>query len=113
MLVSLVGKPLINLITEAQGVVFDAEVSDHLQLIFGEDLQEEDRNPQRTRQVTAERASTAQTPSAMLGSFFTFPIGLLGVLTMIAFVLEVNLLESSSGSRNQSPLEMVFFPDFF
>lgn len=44
MLVSLVDEPLINLITEAQSVMFNAEVCDHLQLVFGENLQEEDRN---------------------------------------------------------------------
>lgn len=43
----------------------------------------------------------------------TFPIGLLGVLMMMAFVLELNLLESSSGSRNQSALVFVFFPYFY
>ncbi len=34
----------------------------------------------------------------------TFPIGLLGVLIMIALVLELNLLASSSWSRTQSAL---------
>lgn len=44
---------------------------------------------------------------------FTFPIGLLGVLMIMAFVLELNLLASSSGSRIQSALVIVFFPDCF
>lgn len=44
MLVSPVDEPLINLITEAQRVMFNTEVSDHLQLISGENLQEDDRN---------------------------------------------------------------------
>lgn len=44
MLVAPVDEPLINLVTEAQGVVFDTEVSDHLQLISGENLQEERTN---------------------------------------------------------------------
>ncbi len=38
-LLSFVDDPLINLITEAQSVVFNAEVGDHLQLISGENLQ--------------------------------------------------------------------------
>lgn len=41
----------------------------------------------------------------------TFPIGLLGVLMMMALVLELNLLASSSGSRTQSALETELFPD--
>lgn len=44
MLVSPVDEPLINLVTEAQSVMFNTEVSDHLQLVSGENLQEEDRN---------------------------------------------------------------------
>lgn len=44
MLVSPVDEPLINLITEAEGVVFDAEICDHLQLVSGENLQNEDGN---------------------------------------------------------------------
>lgn len=44
MLVSPVEEPLINLITEAESVVFDTEVSNHLQLISGQNLQEGDRN---------------------------------------------------------------------
>lgn len=43
MLVSSVDEPLVDLITEAQSVVFDAEVCDHLQLVSGENLQGEDR----------------------------------------------------------------------
>lgn len=43
MLVAFVDEPLINLIAEAQSVVFNAEVSDHLQLISGENLQEQNR----------------------------------------------------------------------
>lgn len=42
MLVSSVDEPLINLIAEAQSVMFNAEVSNHLQLVSGENLQEED-----------------------------------------------------------------------
>lgn len=42
-LVPPVDEPLINLVAEAQGVVFDAEVGDHLQLASGENLREEDR----------------------------------------------------------------------
>ena len=37
-LVSLVDEPLVHLIAETQGVVFDTEVSDDLQLIPGEYL---------------------------------------------------------------------------
>lgn len=46
MLVSPVDEPLINLVTEAERVVFDAEIRDHLQLVSGENLQEDgnDRN---------------------------------------------------------------------
>src|SRR5438132_1216392 len=40
-------------------------------------------------------------------SYATFPSGLLGVLTMIAFALELNLLASSSGSRTQSALDVL------
>lgn len=42
-MVSPVNEPLVNLVAEAQCVVFDAEVSDHLQLVSAENLQEEDR----------------------------------------------------------------------
>lgn len=44
MLVSPVDEPLINLIAEAERVVFDAEICDHLQLVSGENLQNEDGN---------------------------------------------------------------------
>lgn len=44
MLVSPVDEPLVNLITEAQRVMFNTEVSNHLQLLSGENLQEGDRN---------------------------------------------------------------------
>lgn len=40
---SLVDEPLINLITEAERIMLNAEVSDHLELISGENLQEDDR----------------------------------------------------------------------
>lgn len=43
-LVAPVDEPLVNLVAEAQSVVFDAEVGDHLQLVPGEHLQEEDRS---------------------------------------------------------------------
>jgi hypothetical protein len=42
-LVALVGEPLVDLVAEAQCVVLDAQVRDHLQLISGEDLEREDR----------------------------------------------------------------------
>lgn len=44
MLVPLVDEPLINLIAEAQCVVFNAKVCDHLQLIFCEYLSVKDNN---------------------------------------------------------------------
>lgn len=44
MLVSPVDEPLINLIAEAERVVLDAEICDHLQLVSGEDLRSEDGN---------------------------------------------------------------------
>lgn len=110
MLVSPVDEPLINLITEAQSVMFNAEVCDHLQLIFGENLQEEDRKEivRKTVIVSVAFSNTVTDNSCVL----TFPMGLLGVLMMMAFVLELNLPASSSGSRNQSALVIVFFPDF-
>lgn len=40
-LVPPVDEPLVNLVAEAQGVVFDAEVGDHLQLASGENLRED------------------------------------------------------------------------
>lgn len=44
---------------------------------------------------------------------FTFPMGLFGVLMMIAFVFELNLLASSSWSSIQSALVMfAVLPDF-
>ena len=43
MLVALVSEPLVHLVAEAQRVVFDAQVGDHLQLVSGEDLAQEDR----------------------------------------------------------------------
>lgn len=43
MLVPFVDKPLVNLIAEAQSVVFDTQVSNHLQLVSGENLEEGDR----------------------------------------------------------------------
>lgn len=42
MLVALVDEPLIHLITKAQSIMFNTQVSDHLQLISGENLQEDD-----------------------------------------------------------------------
>lgn len=42
MLVSFVDEPLINLVAEAKSIMFNAEVSNHLQLVSGENLQEED-----------------------------------------------------------------------
>lgn len=48
MLVSPVDEPLINLVAEAERVVLDAEISDHLQLVSGEDLQNEDGNDSNT-----------------------------------------------------------------
>ena len=48
MLVSFVDEPLIDLIAEAQCVMFNTEVCNHLQLVSGEDLQEKQRN-YRTR----------------------------------------------------------------
>lgn len=44
MLVSFVNEPLVNLIAEAQSVMFNAEISNHLQLVSGENLQEEDNS---------------------------------------------------------------------
>lgn len=103
MLVSLKDEPLVNLVAEAQRVVFDAEVCDHLQLASGKNLQEK---------KYGWRNKYHQSSEWLPVHVLTFPIGLLGVLMMIAFVLELNFAESSSGSRNQSPLETVFFPDF-
>lgn len=48
MLVSPVDEPLINLVAEAERVVLDAEISDHLQLLSGEDLQNEDGKDSNT-----------------------------------------------------------------
>lgn len=44
MLVSPVDEPLVNLIAEAESVVFNAEVCNHLEFLSGENLQSEDRN---------------------------------------------------------------------
>lgn len=104
MLVSLIDEPLVNLVAEAQRVVFDAEVCDHLQLASGKNLQEKKYGWRNKYHQSSE-----WWPRRVL----TFPIGLLGVLMMIAFVLELNFAESSSGSRYQSPLESVFFPGFW
>lgn len=46
MLVASVDEPLVHLIAEAQCVMFNAEVSDHLQLVSGENLREKNRNHQ-------------------------------------------------------------------
>ena len=108
-LVAPVDEPLINLITEAQSVMFDTKVCDHLQLISGENLQGKNKllKP-RSFKFTFLKRNRA-TDMVLL----TFPMGLLGLLMMMAFVLELNLLESSSGSRTQSALLMsFFFPDF-
>lgn len=48
MLVSPVDEPLINLVAEAERVVLDAEICDHLQLVSGEDLQNEDGKDSNT-----------------------------------------------------------------
>lgn len=109
MLVSPVDEPLVNLIAEAESVVFNAEVCDHLKLASGENLQNEDRNNCcGSIFPTCMNRLTPRTGESVL----TFPMGLLGVLMMIAFVLELNLLASSSGSRTQSALVTEFFPDF-
>lgn len=44
MSVSPVDEPLVNLIAEAESVMFNTEVCDHLELISGENLQNEDGN---------------------------------------------------------------------
>lgn len=106
MLVSPVDEPLINLIAEAERVVFDAEICDHLQLVSGEYLRSEDGNDCNTTSTPPH--PPGETPS---GRILTFPIGLLGVLMIMAFVLELNLLASSSGSRTQSALVLELFPD--
>ncbi|TNN72804.1 hypothetical protein EYF80_016915 [Liparis tanakae] len=64
------------------------------------------------RKRTGPSAQVSPSPGPITRCTPTFPIGLLGVLMMMALVLELNLLESSSGSRNQSALVPVFFPDF-
>lgn len=107
MLVSPVDEPLINLIAEAERVVLDAEICDHLQLLSGEDLQNEEGNDSNTTSALPPPPSPH-----MYNCILTFPIGLLGVLMMMAFVLELNLLASSSGSRTQSALVLELFPDF-
>lgn len=111
MLVSPVDEPLVNLIAEAESVVFDAEVCDHLELIFGENLQNEDRNDKWFQFSHMYKQADTQTWSEDDVCVLTFPIGLLGVLMMMAFVLELNLLVSSSGSRTQSALVTELFPD--
>lgn len=113
MLVSPVDEPLINLITEAERVVFDAEICDHLQLVSGENLQNEDGNDCNTTSAVAFPPHTYNRGwRDVCGCILTFPIGLLGVLMIMAFVLELNLLASSSGSRTQSALVLELFPDF-
>lgn len=44
MFVSPVDEPLVNLVAEAESVMFDTEVCDHLELISGENLRNEDGN---------------------------------------------------------------------
>lgn len=111
MLVSPVDEPLVNLIAEAESVVFDAEVCDLLELISGENLQNEDRNVVPFSPHMYEEAHTKNWRESDI-CMLTFPIGLLGVLMMMAFVLELNLLASSSWSRTQSALVTELFPDF-
>lgn len=116
MLVSPVDEPLINLVTEAERVVFDAEICDHLQLVSGEDLQNEDGNDCNTRSAVPPPPPTPHMFNRGwrdgCSCILTFPIGLLGVLMIMAFVLELNLPASSSGSRTQSALVLELFPDF-
>lgn len=113
MLVSPVDEPLVNLIAEAESVVFNAEVCNHLELISGENLQNEDRNECKWFHffLMYKQAHTKNWREYDI-CVLTFPIGLLGVLMMMAFVLELNLLASSSGSRTQSALVTELFPDF-
>lgn len=58
--VSPVDEPLVNLVAEAQRVVFDAQVRDRLQLLPGEDLQDEHSRDGGVSPVAPEaRGSTA------------------------------------------------------
>lgn len=62
--VSPVDDPLVHLIAEAQGVVFHTEVSDGLQLVSGEHLQEEDRTERQRRcPGLLDRSRDAHLPS--------------------------------------------------
>lgn len=104
MLMAFIYEPFVYLITEAQGVMFDAEICNPLQLAPTEYLGVEEcfRILKRHFETKCNICD------------LTFPIGLLGVLMMIALVLELNLLASSSWSRTQSALlRLVVAVDFY
>lgn len=103
MLMAFIYEPFIYLITEAQGVVFDAEICNRLQLAPTEYLGVEE----------SFRILICHFGNKCNMCHLTFPIGLLGVLMMIALVLELNLLASSSWSRTQSALFILVVADDF
>lgn len=115
MLMSPVDEPLVNLIAEAESVVFNTEVCNHLKLTSGVNLQNEDRNDCKWFHFFPHMYEQAHTKNwkeyEIYLNMLTFPTGLLGVLMMMAFVLELNLLASSPGSRAQSALVTELCPD--
>lgn len=95
MLVAFIYEPFIHFIADAQGVMSDTEISNTLQLTLTENL---------CRAIHNFRMSKDHCKTKLHFCHLTFPIGLFGVLMRMAFVLELNLLASSSWSRTQSPL---------
>lgn len=91
MLISSIDKPFINLVTDAEGVMLDAKVSNYLQLLSGIHLH---ILKERVQPVTTQH-TRKQWVTACIQDTPTFPVGLCGVFSMMALVLELNLLSSS------------------
>lgn len=99
MLVSIISQPLVHLVTDAQRVMFDTQVGDHLEFFCLVNLW---KNKCVRGVYVQEHILKRDTTT---GKCLTLPSGLLGVLITMAFVRGVNLLASSSAERTQSPLD--------
>lgn len=104
---SIVRQPLVRLVTDAQHVVLDAQVSDHLELLHLVNLP-------RTWMFLFSTAGFGYSGRFdQTAECLTLPSGLFGVLITMAFVRGVNLLASSSAERTQSLLDRLTLPRFF
>lgn len=129
MLRPIIRKPLIHLVTEANNIMLYTQVSYHLQLFSPKDLQNKEWYYLSAYFVslinlllwvqyqwnikTFLRNNLKLLNSGCKWAELTLPNGLLGLLMIIAFVQELNLLASSSGHNTQSALDKAGPVTFF